>query len=296
MKGIINILKPPGMTSHDVISFMRRLLNMKKIGHSGTLDPAAAGVLPVFVGKATKSIQFFEHDDKEYMAEISFGIVTDTGDVEGEILRQQKADVKLDKLNEALLQFTGEIPQIPPMYSAVRHNGRKLYELARQGIVVERKPRIVKIKELELIDFMDNIAVLRVCCSKGTYIRTLASDIGEKLGCGACLSSLVRIRSGFFNISDSFTLEEVKEKAHNNQLSSILLPIDEALQHLPKVKIPKSASTFIKGKVLPGDTCFSDNAKKGLVRVYSAQGNFLGIAQTEEQENRTVLRVVKLLQ
>ena len=295
MKGIINTLKPPGMTSHDVISFMRRIFNIKKIGHSGTLDPAAAGVLPIFVGRATKSIEFFENDDKEYMAEICFGIVTDTGDVEGLILHHRDADIKLNELRQVLLQFKGEISQIPPMYSAVRHKGKKLYELARQGIVVERKPRTVTIKALQLMDFSHNKAVIRVSCSKGTYIRTLASDIGEQLGCGACLSSLVRIRSGFFDISDSYTLEEIKEKAIDNELAKVLLPVDEALDHLPKVIVSADEKVFIKGNTLRGNHNFSKSMKDSLIRVYSCQNDFLGIAQFEKQYGKERLRVIKAL-
>jgi len=294
MRGIINVLKPPGMTSHDVISFIRKQLNIKKVGHSGTLDPVAAGVLPVFVGRATKAIEFFEHDDKEYVAEISLGIVTDTGDIVGKILQKREIDVDFHKLNETLLRFTGKISQIPPMYSAVRHNGKKLYELARQGIVVERKPRIVEIKALELINFSEDKVVIKVCCSKGTYIRALALDIGEKLGCGGTLSSLVRTRSGSFNIVDSYTLEEIKENVIGHRLYRILLPVDFALQYLPKVVLSTGVQTFIKGRILPVDTSFLGDEKQ--VRVYSSCDTFLGIARIEKLNGRMVLRAAKSLQ
>jgi len=188
VKGVINVLKAPGMTSHDVINFLRKLLRVKKIGHSGTLDPAAAGVLPVFVGKATKAIEFFMDDDKEYVAELRFGVTTDTGDLDGNILELKPVKITEGDLKEALKQFTGNINQVPPMYSAVRHKGKKLYELARQGITVERKARTVKIYSIDLMDFSLESAIVKVACSKGTYIRTLCEDIGKVLGCGACLS------------------------------------------------------------------------------------------------------------
>lgn len=162
MKGVINVLKAPGMTSHDVINFLRKLLRVKKIGHSGTLDPAAAGVLPVFVGKATKAIEFFMDDDKEYVAELRFGVTTDTGDLDGNILELKPVKITEGDLKEALKQFTGNINQVPPMYSAVRHKGKKLYELARQGITVERKARTVKIYSIDLMDFSLESAIVKV--------------------------------------------------------------------------------------------------------------------------------------
>lgn len=167
MKGVINALKPPGMTSHDVVSFLRKLLQLKKIGHSGGTDPAAAGVLPIFVGKGTKAIEFFVEDDKEYIAEIRLGITTDTGDFEGNIINMSPVKIERLKFEETLTQFTGEVFQIPPMYSAVRYKGRKLYEFARQGIVVERKPRQVNIYSLDLLDYSGDTAIIRAICSKG---------------------------------------------------------------------------------------------------------------------------------
>ena len=162
MKGVINVLKPPGMTSHDVVNFLRRLFQIKKIGHSGTLDPAAAGVLPVFIGKAAKAIEFFMDDDKEYIAEMRFGVTTDTGDLDGNVTNISKVNITKSHLEEILKQFTGEISQVPPMYSAVRYKGKKLYELARKGIVVERKPRNVKIYSLDLIDYSHDNAIVKI--------------------------------------------------------------------------------------------------------------------------------------
>lgn len=296
MKGVINVLKPPGMTSHDGVNFMRRLLQIKKIGHSGTLDPAAAGVLPIFVGKATKAIEFFMDDDKEYIAEMRLGVTTDTGDLEGNVKDIRPIKVTEFDLKEALRQFTGEISQVPPMYSAVRYKGRKLYELAREGIVVERKPRRVKIYSLDLIDYSCESAILKVTCSKGTYIRTLCEDIGKVLGCGACLSCLIRTSSGAFNIENSFTLEEIEQAKLYGRLNEVILPVDEFLQKIPKVNlIAENAGFFTKGKKIQGDFKFLNDAELHLVRVYNHNKEFLGIAKVIKDKDKISLQVIKSL-
>lgn len=283
------------MTSHDVISFLRKLLGIKKIGHGGTLDPVAAGVLPVFVGKATKAIQFFEQDDKEYVAEMTFGIVTDTGDVQGEILSTCKPNINKDRLGKTLGEFIGEIQQIPPMYSAVHYKGKKLYELARQGITVERKPRMVEIKALDLIDFNYNIARVKVACSKGTYIRTLCEDIGQKLQCGASLSNLIRTRSGFFHVRDSYTLEEVRDKVMKGNFSQILWPIDRPLAYMPKVVLSQQSNVFVRNRIIPGDYDYLSSHKDKFLRIYSKENIFLGIAKVEKIGNKIFLRAFKAL-
>lgn len=295
MKGVINVLKPPGMTSHDVVDFSRRLLKLKKIGHSGTLDPVAAGVLPVFIGKATKAIEFFMEDDKEYIAEIRLGVTTDTGDFEGNITNISPEKIDRLKFEETLKQFTGEVLQIPPMYSAVRYKGRKLYELARQGIVVERKPRKVNIYFMDLLDFSGDTAIVRVACSKGTYIRTLCEDIGNELGCGACLSCLVRTRSGSFTIENSTTLEEIQQKVINGTSEQVLIPIDKCLQYMPIVKlIREDRNFFIKGKMLFGDFEYLKDQVDNFVRVYNFE-NFLGIAVVKKNKDAIAIQVVKSL-
>jgi tRNA pseudouridine55 synthase len=294
INGIINVLKPPGMTSHDVVIWLRKTLNIKKTGHGGTLDPYAAGVLPIFIGRATKAVQFFEHDDKEYVAEILFGVTTETGDVQGAVTANEKVRIDRNMLTETLNKFIGKIEQIPPMYSAVHHKGKRLYELARQGITVERKPRIVDIKSIELLDVQDYKAILRVNCSKGTYIRTLCEDIGKTLGCGACLSSLVRIRSGHFHIGNSLTIEEITGFVTNGEIESQIIYIDDALKHLPKIKINLSTDEFISKGTYVGQQKMV--IRDGLVRVYDCNDDFVGIADIKSNRDDYIhVRLIKSL-
>ncbi|NLU09596.1 MAG: tRNA pseudouridine(55) synthase TruB [Tepidanaerobacter acetatoxydans] len=297
MEGVINVLKPAGMTSHDVINHLRRLLKIKKIGHSGTLDPAATGVLPAFIGKATKAIEFFMEDDKEYIAEMRLGVTTDTGDFQGNITKIYNGPVKIEKIKfeEVLKEFTGEIMQIPPMYSAVHYKGKRLYELARQGITVERRPRKIYIYSIDLLEFDEKSAIINVACSKGTYIRTLCEDIGNKLGCGACLSDLIRTRSGSFKIEDSLTLEEIQQNLINNTFEKVLIPIDQCLQNMPMVILNREDNNFfIKGKVLYGDFDYLRVYLDKFIRVYNFK-EFLGIAVVKEIKNRIALQVFKAL-
>ena len=294
MNGIINVLKPPGMTSHDVINFLRRLLMIKKIGHSGTLDPAAAGVLPTFVGRATKAIEFFIEDDKEYIAEIALGITTDTGDYEGQIVNTCSKKIDRLQLEDILKEFVGEIKQIPPMFSSVRYKGKKLYELARKGISVERKPRKVKIISLNLLDYDTNKAIIKVKCSKVHYIRTLCEDIGNRLGVGACLSCLIRTRSGPFSIEKSFTLEEIKDNVSNDKLKNALISVDSCLEDMPAVRLNcrENESFFAKGKFLPGDYNYLNNLIGQYVKVYNFD-RFVGIAAIEKNQDKITLRLRK---
>jgi tRNA pseudouridine55 synthase len=295
VKGAINVLKPPGMTSHDVVNFLRRLLKIKKIGHSGTLDPVAAGVLPIFIGKATKAIEFFVDDDKEYIAEIRLGVTTDTGDFEGSITNICPQKVDRLKFQEILKDFRGEVLQIPPMYSAVHYKGRKLYEYARQGIVVERKPRKVKIHSLDLLDYGEKAVIVRISCSKGTYIRTLCEDIGKKLGCGACLSCLVRVRSGPFLIDNSATLEEIQQNYINGTPEKVLIPIDMCFKYMPTVRLAREdRNFFIKGKIISGDfEHLKDNIDK-YVKVYNFD-EFLGIAVVQKIKEKITIKIYKSL-
>lgn len=292
MKGIINILKPPGMTSHDVINFLRKSLLIKKIGHSGTLDPAAAGVLPVFIGKATKAIEFFESDDKEYFSELILGVNTDTADVMGNITKVSEVDVNLKEVKQTLKSFVGDIEQVPPMFSAVRYKGKRLYELARKGITVKRKPRKITIKSIKLLDFHGTKLIFRVHCSKGTYIRTLCEDIGEKLGCGGYLSCLVRTRSGVFTIDRSISLEEFEDTLVKGNLNDIIIPIDKALPDMPKIKVNlKYNNNFTKGRVF-SNLNVSRNLKGKHVKVYD-KDKFLGIAVVERNRQKSYVRILK---
>ena len=211
MDGIIAVRKEKGYTSHDVVAKLRGILHMKKIGHTGTLDPDAEGVLPVVLGKATKLAEFLTDKDKTYEAVLHLGLETDTQDMTGTVLKELPVSVTEEQVRAAVSSFLGEQQQIPPMYSALKVNGRKLYEIAREGKTVERKPRTVFFHNIEIQDMKLPLVKISVTCSRGTYIRTLCYDIGKKLGCGACMEELVRTRSGQFRLEDSLTLEEIRE-------------------------------------------------------------------------------------
>lgn len=210
MDGIFNVLKPPGMTSHDVVGALRKILHMKKIGHGGTLDPLAAGVLPVFTGMATRFLEYAAHEEKSYRAELTFGFQTDTGDTEGAVIAESPVrDLTAEEIEAALASFRGEGTQIPPMYSAISVGGTKLYKLARQGIEVKRKPRPITLYELEKVDYTGKTLVFDVTCSKGTFIRTLCEDLAAKLGMKGTMSFLLRRRAGVFRLEDAHTLQEI---------------------------------------------------------------------------------------
>ncbi|HBD65091.1 MAG TPA: tRNA pseudouridine(55) synthase TruB [Clostridiales bacterium] len=227
MNGILNILKPTGMTSHDVVSSVRKILNTKKVGHAGTLDPNVAGVMVICVGKGTKISDYLMNGDKEYICELILGKSTDTQDSYGEdVLRNDSFSVSREDVVNVLKEFLGEQLQTPPMYSAVKLNGKKLYEYARQNIQVEKPGKLVEIKELNLIKFEDNRAVFKVRCSKGTYMRTLCNDIGEKLGTYGHMGVLIRTEAKGLRIEDSVTIDRLKVLTDNNRLSECLLPID----------------------------------------------------------------------
>lgn len=210
MDGIFNVLKPPGMTSHDVVGALRKILHMKKIGHGGTLDPLAAGVLPVFTGMATRFLEYAAHEEKSYRAELTFGFQTDTGDTEGTVIAESPVrDLTAEEIEAALASFRGEGTQIPPMYSAISVGGTKLYKLARQGIEVKREPRPITLYELEKVDYTGKTLVFDVTCSKGTFIRTLCDDLAAKLGMKGTMSFLLRRRAGVFRLEDAHTLQEI---------------------------------------------------------------------------------------
>lgn len=247
MDGILNILKPPGMTSHDVIQWVRKVFNEKRVGHNGTLDPGAAGVLPVFIGKATKIIPYIHEDRKVYRTEIIFGKSMDTQDQFGQVIKEQIPNFSLNDLNCALNTFTGRIQQKPPMYSAIKIKGKKLYEYARQGESIDVPTREIIVHSIELMHH--NIpynAFLNIECSKGTYVRSLCADIGESLGCGAYMGFLLRIGSGAFSISSSYTLEEIESRYIKGLIKDILLPIDFPLGNYPKIHIKESAQRSLE--------------------------------------------------
>ncbi len=277
MDGVININKSAGMTSFDVIASLRKILNMKKIGHTGTLDPDATGVLPICIGKGTKLVELLTANDKQYIAEVKLGITTDTQDTSGNLINQREVCVSKDDLSFAISEFIGEIEQIPPMYSAIKVNGERLYKLAREGITIEREPRKVFISDIKLNSFKigDNTFSITVDCSKGTYIRTLSNDIGEKLGCGAAMSALKRTKSGRFNIDDSFTLDEIKEMVSQNDFSFIC-PVSEIMTEYEKITLAENNSkNLIYG--IPFNVTYLENDK--IYRLFNEKKQFLAIGK-----------------
>ncbi|HWI51430.1 MAG TPA: tRNA pseudouridine(55) synthase TruB [Symbiobacteriaceae bacterium] len=249
MDGILNLLKPPGMTSHDVVSVVRRVLGIKKVGHTGTLDPGVAGVLPICVGRATRLAEFIAGEDKAYRAEITFGVSTDTQDSFGTVLTEADAGhLSKGDIAYTITKFQGPIMQVPPMVSAVKVDGKRLYELAREGVEVERQARPVTIHRLQLLDFRPGprpVAFVDVVCSKGTYIRTLAHDMGQALGVGAHMSYLVRTRSGPFALEQAATLEELAAG------KAAMLSPAVALGAMPRATVPPAAAERLKHGVAP---------------------------------------------
>ena len=280
MNGIVIIDKPQDWTSQDVVSKLRGVLHTKRIGHGGTLDPMATGVLPVFVGRATRGVEFFEHAEKTYETVLQLGITTDTEDITGTVLEEKEVAVTQEKLEAVLANFRGEIQQIPPMYSALKINGQKLCDLARKGKEVERKPRTITIFELECLGFADHQVRLRVRCSKGTYIRTLCKDIGEQLGCGGCMAQLRRVTAGAYSIGEAVPLQKLVESENPE---SFLRPVDSMFVAYPQVVLtPKQETRCRNGNA------FSVDMAEGTYRAYSQQGEFLMLAQVKDGVMSTI--------
>ena len=288
LNGIVVINKEKGYTSHDVVNVVRKTLGTRKVGHTGTLDPNATGVLPVCVGRSTKACDMLTFSDKEYVASVKLGITTDTYDIWGTVQSEREANVSLDELKAAIEQFTGEIEQLPPMYSAIKQNGKKLYELAREGIEVERKKRKITIYECELLEFNDDTFKIRVYCSKGTYIRSLCHDIGEYLGCGATMTDLVRTRSSVFEIENALTLDELKEKVAKEGSQSVLSCVDRVFKEYPELRVTE----IVKQRLLSG-ALSRVTAKEGTYRAYSPNGEFVGVTEVFKGEKGNVLKIVK---
>lgn len=273
--GIIIIDKPSGWTSMDVCAKLRGILHTKKVGHAGTLDPMATGVLPVFVGQATRAVSFAESGQKEYVAGLKLGLVTNTQDTSGETLGTHPASVTRTELEAVLAHFTGEIEQIPPMYSAIKIGGKKLYELARRGEEVERKPRPVTIYELEVVEqTAPDAFTLRIRCSKGTYVRTLCHDIGRALGCGGCMSALRRTMAADFTLADAVTLERVQLEGE-----SLLQPVDSLFHAHPAyhIRTERAEALCRNGNPLAPPDAPAD----GLYRVYGRDGTFLCLSRAQ---------------
>lgn len=283
MNGILLVDKPSGWTSHDVIAKLRGVLQERRIGHSGTLDPMATGLLVVFIGRATRAVQFAESHDKEYLAKIRCGITTNTQDITGEIIEKTNKTATPEQLLAVLPDFIGEIEQIPPMYSAIKIGGKKLYELARQGVEVKRKSRKIKIHEIEYLG-MDGVDFcLRISCSKGTYIRTLCNDIGQELGTGATLTELRRTKAGVFSINDALSLDQIEELVNKDGAENALIPVDRLFEAYTKCTI----NALQEKKCLCGNP-FKTELKDGNYHVYSQNGDFLMIGTSEKGMIRTI--------
>ena len=307
MNGIIIVDKPSGWTSHDIVAKLRSTLHIKRIGHGGTLDPIATGVLPVFLGRATRAVRFFESADKEYVAGLKLGIVSDTQDITGNVLSSGDAKVDADSLRLVIPRFLGTQKQVPPMYSAVKIGGKKLYELARRGVEIERPPRDIVVHEIEILssptvfggidtddcggsavcddDSASDEFLLRVSCSKGTYIRTLCNDIGEALGCGGVMSSLRRTQAGIFGIKDAHTLDSILESASSGSIDSFIVPVDSLFATYPSITLNEETAR----KCRNGTACQLSGSADGVYRFYSPHNEFLFLGEL----NSGVSKIIK---
>jgi len=290
LDGVLPVLKPAGMTSHDVVARVRRLLRTRKIGHTGTLDPDVTGVLPLCLGRATRAVEWLQEMPKSYEAVMKIGIATDTDDESGTVVETaENVRVTEQEVARALQSFVGDIEQIPPMVSAVKIGGRRLYEWAREGVEVERQPRKVHIYELNVLDMRldEPYPEIRffVRCSKGTYIRTLCADIGRALGYPAVMSSLVRTSSGPFHLRQCLSLERIAELQEHGTIAAALTPVDEALSHFPKAEVPAAyAAKAACGAKLPRRALLGRMPEgTGLFRLYSAEGEFIGVFRLDEK-------------
>ena len=283
MNGIILVDKPQDWTSHDVVAKLRGVLHERRIGHSGTLDPLATGLLVVFVGRATRAVEFAEADSKEYITGLHLGVSTDTQDITGNIVASSGALPDEAALRAAIGRFIGDIEQIPPMYSAIKIGGKKLYELARRGESVERAPRKITVSAIDIAGRDGDDYILNISCSKGTYVRTLCSDIGEALGCGACMSSLRRTRAGVFSVDDAHSLADIEAAVREGRLSDIILPVDTLFASFPKLTVSQSAA-----KRLKNGNIIKISAEDGDYRVYSDPEEFLLLGRVEGGKLKTI--------
>ena len=283
MNGILLIDKEPDWTSNDVVVKLKGILHERRIGHAGTLDPMATGLLTVFVGRATRAVQFAENDSKRYRAALRLGITTDTQDITGNILEQKDATVTQAELEAVLKRFRGEIEQVPPMYSAIQIGGKRLYEIARKGGTVERTPRPVTIHELNIAGREGEDWLLDVRCSKGTYIRTLCHDIGRALGCGGCMSALRRTEAGAFRVEDAITIGEAQRLRDAGEIEQRLLPVDMLFSREKTC----TASAQEEKRIRCG-TEYRTELPDGLYRVYGESGAFLMLGRAENGTMKTI--------
>ncbi|MBQ7084918.1 MAG: tRNA pseudouridine(55) synthase TruB, partial [Anaerotignum sp.] len=298
--GIFNIYKEKGFTSHDVVAIVRRTIHMKKVGHTGTLDPDAEGVLPVCVGKATKLSDVIMDGRKSYRAMLRLGITTTTEDASGEVLETKDVDFSEDKIREVVASFIGKLEQVPPMYSAVKVNGKKLYELAREGKEIERKSRTIEVYDIRICQFLPPDRVeIDVDCSKGTYIRTLCSDIGKALGCGGHMAELLRTRTGAFSLENAIKLEELKALAEQEKVEDVLLTMEEALKDFPVVKVSEKSAKFLYNGGKIQERFFTEKPafyKEGdIVATYDHENNLVGLYEVKKDEDYFYIRPFKML-
>ncbi len=295
MNGIINVYKEKGYTSHDVVAKLRGILRQKKIGHTGTLDPQAEGVLPVCLGNATRLCDLLTDKTKEYEAVLRLGVTTDTQDMTGTVLSEAPVTVTEDDIIYIMSTFKGKIMQVPPMYSALKVDGRKLVDLAREGIEVERKAREIEIYALDILEVNLPLVRFRVNCSKGTYIRTLCQDIGEKAGCGGAMESLLRTRVDRFEVADALTLEQIEQIRDDGKLDEILYPVDDVFLHLTAVtvknefrKVIDNGNSLYPKMFSPRVEFYTDETKEtpSQIRVYNEDGIFYGIYVFDPERRR----------
>lgn len=288
--GIIILNKPVGISSHKCVGIARKALNMKKVGHTGTLDPEASGVLPILAGPATRASEFLTTEDKRYRATILLGTETDTLDMAGEVIKTSPVNVTEEEIRNVISRFTGDIEQIPPMYSAIQVNGQRLYNLARQGIEVERQSRKVTVFSIDIEKMELPYIEINVHCSKGTYIRTLASDIGTALGCGGCISSLERTASGVFDLKNSITPDELLSLAEKGEVQKALLPLDSFFENYEAIHLDKKRADRVKNGV---PIYYKGKIQGNFYRIYDEEGAFIALSQADITEGRECLKLIK---
>lgn len=288
--GIIILNKPVGVSSHRCVGMVRKALNMKKVGHTGTLDPEASGVLPILAGPATRASDFLTMEDKRYRATILLGIRTDTLDMAGEVIETNPVNVTEEEIRNAISSFVGDTQQIPPMYSAIQVNGQRLYNLARQGIEIERKPRDITVFSIDIESIDLPYVKINVHCSKGTYIRTLAADIGDKLGCGGCISSLQRTASGVFTLDRAITPEKLLELSEKGEVNKALLPLDSFFESYDAIYLDKKRADRVKNGV---PIYYRGKTQGNLYRVYDEDGNFIALSRADMEDGRECLKLIK---
>lgn len=294
-EGILLVNKPEGFTSFDVVAKLRGITKTKKIGHAGTLDPIATGVLPVFLGRAAKAVDLLPNHDKTYEAVFKLGIETDTQDITGRIVAEKPHNITRDEVRAALETFAGEVSQLPPMYSAVKVNGRKLYDIARSGGEAERNPKIITVYIIDLIDSDETAGTykIRVECSRGTYIRTICHDLGQKLNCGAVMTQLVRTAACGYSLADCLTLNEIQALKDENMLESRILPVSTAFSRIPKFILNTRQADYFCGGLELGLYQFEDLPEDGTrLSVYDETGRFLGLARIDAENDR--LKIIKI--